>query len=68
MADGREGWVNLFVGKGWDAYNSDVAVRRRSGFASSDFWPNEPTFLTYSDPFERFGIPRPPVPLPKRGS
>jgi hypothetical protein len=54
--DGREGWVNLFIRKGWDVYNSDAVERGRSGFASSDFWPNEPTFLTYQDPFERFRI------------
>jgi hypothetical protein len=54
--DGREGWVNLFIRKGWDVYNSDAVERGRSGFASSDFWPGEPTFLTYQDPFERFRI------------
>jgi pimeloyl-ACP methyl ester carboxylesterase len=54
--DGREGWVNMFIRKGWDVYNSDAVERGRSGFASSDVWPSEPTFLTYQDPFERFRI------------
>ena len=54
--DGREGWVNFFIRKGWDTYVSDAVERGRSGFASPDVWPSEPTFLTYQDPFERFRI------------
>src|SRR5256714_1042132 len=54
--DGREGWLNLFIRKGWDVYNSDAVERGRSGFASSDVWPSEPIFLNYADPFERFRI------------
>ena len=54
--DGREGWLNMFLRKGWDVYNSDAVERGRSGFASPDVWPSEPTFLTYQDPFERFRI------------
>lgn len=54
--DGREGWLNIFIRKGWDVYNSDAVERGRSGFASPDIWPSEPTFLTYADPFERFRI------------
>jgi hypothetical protein len=54
--DGREGWVNMFIRKGWDVYVSDAVERGRSGFASPDVWPSEPTFLTYQDPFERFRI------------
>jgi hypothetical protein len=54
--DGREGWVNFFIRKGWDVYNSDAVERGRSGFASPDVWPSEPTFLPYADPFERFRI------------
>jgi pimeloyl-ACP methyl ester carboxylesterase len=54
--DGRDGWLNYFVRKGWDVYNSDAVERGRSGFASSDVWPSQPTFLTYKDPFERFRI------------
>jgi pimeloyl-ACP methyl ester carboxylesterase len=54
--DGREGWLNMFIRKGWDVYISDAVERGRSGFASSDVWPSEPTFLTFQDPFERFRI------------
>jgi pimeloyl-ACP methyl ester carboxylesterase len=54
--DGREGWLNMFLRKGWDVYVSDAVERGRSSFASSDIWPGEPIFLTYADPFERFRI------------
>ena len=54
--DGREGWLNMFVRKGWDAYVSDAVERGRSGFASADVWPSQPTFLNYQDPYERFRI------------
>lgn len=54
--DGREGWLNMFVRKGWDVYVSDAVERGRSGFASPDIWRGEPVFLTYADPFERFRI------------
>src|SRR5262249_51819118 len=54
--DGREGWLNLFLRKGWDVYVSDAVERGRAGFASPDVWPSEPIFLPYPDPFERFRI------------
>ena len=54
--DGRDGWLNFFVRKGWDVYNSDAVERGRSGFANSDVWSDSPIFLTYQDPFERFRI------------
>ena len=54
--DGREGWLDMFIRKGWDTYVSDAVERGRSGFASSDVWPDEPIFITYTDPFERFRI------------
>ena len=54
--DGREGWLNLFVRKGWDVYISDAVERGRAGFASPDVWAGEPIFLNYADPFERFRI------------
>jgi pimeloyl-ACP methyl ester carboxylesterase len=54
--DGREGWLNMFVRKGWDVYVSDAVERGRSGFAPPDIWPGEPIFITYADPFERFRI------------
>jgi hypothetical protein len=54
--DGREGWLNLFIRKGWDVYNSDAVERGRSGFAPPDVWNSEPNFLTKANPFERFRI------------
>ena len=54
--DGREGWLNMFVRKGWDVYVSDAVERGRSGFASHDIWPSDPVFLNYQDPYERFRI------------
>ena len=55
--DGREGWMNLFIRKGWDTYVSDAVERGRSGFASPDVWTNDaPIFLNYQDPYERFRI------------
>jgi pimeloyl-ACP methyl ester carboxylesterase len=54
--DGRDGWMQFFIRKGWDTYVSDAVERGRSGFASPDVWPSEPTFLTFQDPFERFRI------------
>ncbi len=54
--DGREGWMNLFIRKGWDVYNSDAVERGRSGFAPPDVWNSEPNFLTQANPFERFRI------------
>src|SRR3954447_3981688 len=47
--DGREGWLNMFVRKGWDTYVSDAVERGRAGFAPPDVWPSEPTFLTHQD-------------------
>lgn len=55
--DGREGWLNYFVKKGWATYNSDAVERGRSGFAMSpEIFPTEPLFLTKENPFERFRI------------
>jgi len=54
--DGREGWLNMFVRKGWDTYVSDAVERGRSGFAPPEVWTGEPIFLTYQDPYERFRI------------
>ena len=54
--DGRDGWLNFFVRKGWDVYNSDAVERGRAGFANPDVWADQPIFLTYQDPYERFRI------------
>jgi len=55
--DGREGWLNYFLRKGWDVYNSDAVERGRAGWAQyPDIFKGEPVFLTTSNPFERFRI------------
>ncbi len=56
--DGREGWLNVFIRMGWDVYNSDAVERGRSGFAPPDIWPEQPTFLTKANPFQRFRMGR----------
>lgn len=43
--DGREGWLNIFIRKGWEVYNSDAVERGRSGFAPPYVWNSEPNFL-----------------------
>lgn len=52
--DGREGWLNYFVKKGWAVYNSDAVERGRAGW--TDSFKGEPVFLTKENPFERFRI------------
>ncbi|MFL9827880.1 esterase [Rhodoplanes sp. SY1] len=54
--DGRDGWLNMFVRKGWDVYVSDAVERGRSGYPSPDIWPSSPVFLTRANAFERFRI------------
>jgi pimeloyl-ACP methyl ester carboxylesterase len=55
--DGRQGWLEFFLRKGWAVYNSDAVERGRSGWAMyPDVIPGEPLFLTTSNPFERFRI------------
>jgi len=55
--DGREGWLNYFMKKGWAVYNSDAVERGRSGWAMyPDVFKGEPVFLTKEDPFVRFRI------------
>ncbi len=55
--DGREGWLNIFLRKGWAVYNSDAVERGRSGWAQyPDIFKGEPLFLTTANPFERFRI------------
>ena len=55
--DGREGWMNYFIKKGWAVYNSDAVERGRSGWAMyPDVFKGEPLFLTKQDPFMRFRI------------
>ena len=54
--DGREGWLTLFLRKGWDIYNSDAVERGRSGFAPPDVWDSEPHFVSMADAFIRHRI------------
>jgi len=55
--DGREGWLNYFLRRGWAVYNSDAVERGRAGWAMyPDIFKGEPVFLTRSNPFDRFRI------------
>lgn len=54
--DGREGWLNYFIARGWDTYNVDAVERGRSGWASPDVFAGAPIFLTKTDPYERFRL------------
>lgn len=55
--DGREGWLNYFLRKGWAVYNSDAVERGRSGWAQyPDIFKTDPVFLTTANPYERFRI------------
>ena len=52
--DGGEGWLTMFIRKGWDVYVSDAFERGRSGWTST--FKGEPMFLPLGDPWERFRI------------
>jgi hypothetical protein len=55
--DGREGWLNYFVRRGWAVYNSDAVERGRASWAQyPDIFKGEPVFLPVGNPFERFRI------------
>jgi hypothetical protein len=55
--DGRQGWLNYFVKKGWPVYNSDAVERGRASWAMyPEIFKSEPLFLTKENPFERFRI------------
>ncbi|HEY6820662.1 MAG TPA: esterase [Burkholderiales bacterium] len=63
--DGREGWLNYFVKKGWDVYNSDAVERGRAGWAMyPDIFKGEPVFLTKQNPYERFRMAHPGTQFP----
>src|SRR5947209_1045907 len=57
--DGREGWLNMFVRKGWDTYVSDAVERGRAGWAMPEVFEGEPVFLRIDAPWVtwRFGAP-----------
>src|ERR1041385_2598447 len=53
--DGREGWLNWFLKRGWDVYNSDAVERGRAGWAMyPDIFKSEPLFLPKNEPWGRF--------------
>src|SRR3954453_15284782 len=54
--DGREGWLNLFVRKGWDVYVSDAVERGRSGFAPPEVFAGEPIFSPRGFAWETYRI------------
>jgi pimeloyl-ACP methyl ester carboxylesterase len=54
--DGREGWRDMMIRRGWDVYVTDATERGRSGFASPIIWKDDPIFLTEVDPWERWRI------------
>jgi pimeloyl-ACP methyl ester carboxylesterase len=54
--DGREGWRDMMIRRGWDVYITDATERGRSGFASPLIWKDDPIFLTEADPWDRFRI------------
>ncbi len=57
--DGREGWLNMFVRKGWDVYVSDAVERGRAGWAMPEVFTGEPVFTAEQTPWVnfRFGEP-----------
>ena len=57
--DGREGWLNMFVRKGWDVYVSDAVERGRAGWAMPEVFAGEPVFTPVGTPWVnfRFGAP-----------
>ncbi len=58
--DGRSGWLNYFVRRGWDSYLCDAAERGRAGFAPvPHVWPEAPVIQTADDIYGRFRIGRP---------
>jgi len=64
--DGREGWLNYFLRKGWSVYNSDAVERGRAGWAQyPDIFKSEPVFLTtpiHSSDSGSATVPTPTIP------
>lgn len=55
--DGREGWLNYFLRRGWAVYNADAVERGRAGWAQyPTIFKGEPVFLAKHDAYERFRI------------
>lgn len=56
--DGRPGWLNDFLRKGWAVYNSDAVERGRSGWPATakPVWQGDPVLVTAANAYERFRI------------
>jgi pimeloyl-ACP methyl ester carboxylesterase len=55
--DGREGWQNFFLRRGWPTYVSDAVERGRAGWSMiPEQTGGQPVLLTVDNPFERFRI------------
>jgi pimeloyl-ACP methyl ester carboxylesterase len=55
--DGRPGWLNYFLRRGWDCYLCDAVERGRSGFAPvPQVWMEAPVIQTADDVYVRFRI------------
>jgi pimeloyl-ACP methyl ester carboxylesterase len=56
--DGRPGWLNAFLRKGWAVYNSDAVERGRSGWPAIEpkVFAGDPVLVTPADAFGRFRI------------
>lgn len=52
--DGKPGWLNYFLRKGWDVYISDAVERGRSGWTPT--FGADPVVLPLGDPWERFRV------------
>jgi pimeloyl-ACP methyl ester carboxylesterase len=52
--DGKPGWLNNFLAKGWDVYLSDAMERGRSSWTPN--FKGEPVVLPLGDPWERFRV------------
>jgi hypothetical protein len=52
--DGGEGWLTMFIRKGWDVYISDAVERGRSGWTNT--FKGDAVILPLGDPWERFRI------------
>lgn len=65
--DGRDGWLNFFLRRGWTVHNADAVERGRAGWAQfPDIFRGEPVFLAQPEAFERFRIGDGPGSFAKR--
>lgn len=55
--DGRDGWLNFYIRRGWDCYLCDAVERGRSGYAPvPDVWTEAPISQTAADVYNRFRL------------